>query len=212
MTATTPKAKKAARPKIVWRGASSLRRGLVAVADLQPDPDNPRRGNVEAVAGSLRRFGQARPVVVDAAQPARIVAGHHIRLAAIELGWTHVAVQRVEFAGDDERRAFMLADNRTHDLGDYDAELLLAQVRRVGTSENGLDGTGFGSIDLRLLERDVEIASRAAQAQPPEHFPDLDPDELKTDYRCPSCAYEWSGNPKPGGDAGPEAEPPAAGA
>ena len=29
-----------------------------------------------------------------------------------------------------------------------------------------------------------------------EKFPKVD-ESIPTDYRCPSCAYEWSGNPKP---------------
>lgn len=32
-------------------------------------------------------------------------------------------------------------------------------------------------------------------AEPPEDFPDYD-EEIETDYGCPRCGYEWSGDPR----------------
>jgi len=78
--------------KRVWEGNETLRRTLVPAGDLRPHPRNPRRGNVDAVAGSLERFGQQRPIL--ALPDGTIVAGHHVVQAAAALGWTHVAVVR----------------------------------------------------------------------------------------------------------------------
>jgi hypothetical protein len=38
---------------------------VVPIASLTLHPKNPRRGNLEAITASLRRFGQLRPVVVQ---------------------------------------------------------------------------------------------------------------------------------------------------
>lgn len=187
----------AAKTKPVWNGPQALRRFLVAIADLEPFPGNPRRGDVASVARSLERFGQTRPILVDGTG-ARIVAGHHVTLAAATLDppWTHVAAIPNEFASDDEALAFLLADNRTHDLGDYQRDLLAEHLRTLQATVAGLVGTGYSVEYLAALDRDLELARQ--RAEPPPSFPALDPDGLETDFCCPSCGYEWSGSAKPG--------------
>lgn len=191
-----------ARERVVWEGAKALRRFLVPIASLEPFPGNPRRGDVDAIRASLRRFGQVLPVLVDPALAAdgrtRIVARHHLTLAAIEEGWTHVAALAHEFASEDEARAFMVADNRVHDLGPgYDFELLLAQLDAIHSTV-GLDGTGFG--EGSFAEINAEIERLAARLAAPDAFAVLDPEGLAVEHRCPSCGYEWSGVAAPGAE------------
>jgi ParB-like chromosome segregation protein Spo0J len=102
---------------VVWNGPEALRELLVPLAALERHPQNPRRGRVHEIAESLGRFGQVRPVL---AHGHRIVAGNHTYLAAADLGWTHVAVVQHTFADDQEARAYLLADNRLPELGDYE--------------------------------------------------------------------------------------------
>lgn len=54
---------------------------------------NPRVGDVDAVAASLARFGQRKPVVAKA--DGTVIAGNHTLQAARRLGWSHIAVVRV---------------------------------------------------------------------------------------------------------------------
>lgn len=188
MTATT-------KQETVWEGPRTLRRLLAPIADLEPHPGNPRRGDVEAVRESLRRFGQVRPILVNGN---RIVAGHHVVLAATEEGWTHVATLAGDFATEEEARAYLIADNGTHDRGDYDWRALRAQLEQLAQADAGLTGTGYAQDDLKWIDRQIAELDKAAA--PPASFPPLDPGDLETAYRCPSCGYEWSGNPAPGKD------------
>lgn len=185
------------KPKTVWNGGKFLRRFLIAIADLEPFDGNPRQGDVASVRLSLRRFGQTRAVLVDGSGT-RIVAGHHVVLGAIAEGWTHVAVIPHEFRDEEEARAYLLADNRTHDLGSYDYDRLLAQLKLV--QERGLEGTGYDAAYVEYL--DAEIAAAHATPTAPPEFPTLDPGTLPTEHRCPSCGYEWSGNPAPNSSNG----------
>ena len=84
------------------------------VADLRLLVGNPRVGDVHAVSKSLKRFGQRKPIVVDA--DGVVIAGNHTLQAAQRLGWTHVAAVTVS---DDATtaKAYALADNRTANLG-----------------------------------------------------------------------------------------------
>ncbi len=118
----------------------------VPIDSLHQLPGNPRRGDVTAVAASLARFGQRKPIVVN--DDGTILAGNHTWRAARQLGWTEIAAVQVS---DDPAtgKAFALADNRTGDLGGYDDEALLELLDQVGIT--GLDGTGYSQEDLDAL-------------------------------------------------------------
>lgn len=131
----------------VWSGPDALRALLVTLGSIEPWPGNPRRGDVAAISASLERHGQPRPIVYWASKR-RIVGGHHVRLAALELGWTHIAAVPNEFADEEEARAFLLADNRTAELGvGNDAELAV-QLAALSS----LAGTGYTAEDAAELE------------------------------------------------------------
>lgn len=130
--------------EITWKGAEQLRENLIAVDKLVRHPRNPRRGQIALIAESLDRFGQVRPILTDGTQ---IVAGNHTYLAALELGWTHVAAIQNEFSSEAEARAYLLADNRLPELGTYDNEQLLSLLSEL-ESIDGWTGTGYTADDL----------------------------------------------------------------
>ena len=131
----------------VWKGPAQFRPFLHPVNDLEPWPGNPRDGNIAEIAASLKRFGQLKTVVADEGTNPdgwpRIVAGHHVVEAARLLGWTHVAVVSNDFDDEHEARAFLLADNRTGDLGRYDNDLLAAQLTAYAAVSTDWAGTGW---------------------------------------------------------------------
>lgn len=113
---------------------------------------NPRKADVEAVKRSLVAFGQRKPIVAN--KDGQIIAGNHTYQAAMELGWTEIAVVYVD---DDPAtaRAFALADNRTSDLGSYDEELLAAMLAQtLEEKPDLLTATGYQADEIeRLLEQ-----------------------------------------------------------
>ena len=115
------------------------------IGSLQSLEGNPRRGNVEAIAASLSRFGQRKPLTARSSDRV-VIAGNHTLAAAISLGWSEVAVV---FVDDDESEslAFALADNRMSDLGEYDETDLFTLV---GALEDFV-GTGYNSQDFADL-------------------------------------------------------------
>ena len=107
----------------------SLRNLAVPIDSLQGLPGNPRVGDVEAVAASLDRFGQRKPIVVRK-DDGTIIAGNHTWQAAKQLGWSEIAVA---YVGDDDvtAQAYALADNRTAELGSYDEQALKDLIDKV---------------------------------------------------------------------------------
>ena len=143
---------------IVWRGPDGLRPLLVPISSVSPWPDNPRQGDVGAVAASLARFGQQKPIVVQKST-GWIVAGNHTWYATPMAGelertlgvgagadWSHVAVVFSDL-DDQAARAYAIADNRTSELGTYDEEKLGEILASLASSGN-LVGTGYDEDDV----------------------------------------------------------------
>lgn len=118
----------------------------IGIDTVEPHPDNPRVHDLDAIAASLERFGQTKPIIVQKAT-GFVVAGNGTRLAAKEkLGWTQIQALVVDF-DDEQAKAYLAADNRTSDRARYDAERLLGLLEGL----EDLDGTGFDADDLDTL-------------------------------------------------------------
>ena len=145
----------------------------VALDALHFDPANARKhgeDNMAAITASLRRFGQAEPLIVHAGT-GRVIGGNG-RLAAMKkLGWTHADIVELDLEAVDAT-ALGIALNRTGELAEWDDEALaklLASLR----DEGALEGVGFDEAELDELlaqfgdeVRDVEDVE---PEEPPEH-------------------------------------------
>ncbi len=120
----------------------------VPLSSVELHPHNPRQGNVAAIEASLARFGQQKPIVVQASTH-RVVAGNHLVRAARSLGWTEIAANVVEL-DDATATAFLLTDNRSSDLGGYD-DALLAAILAEQAAFGNLDATGYNADDVAAL-------------------------------------------------------------
>lgn len=128
--------------------ASDLASLTVPIDHVLLHPRNPRQGDVGAVAESLTRFGQMKPIVVQQSS-GFVVAGNHVLQAARMLGWTKIAAV-VKDLDDREATAYMLADNRTSDLGSYDDDVLRAILVEEARAGN-LSGTGYDGDDVDAM-------------------------------------------------------------
>jgi len=125
------------------------------MAELTLYDRNPRKGDIDAIARSLARFGQRKPIVVTA--DGTIIAGNHTFQAAEELGWTTIAVVAVE---DDEQTAaaFALADNRTSDLGRYDPQALADLISEVNNYDTELAAdAGYNATAIAQALRTADV-------------------------------------------------------
>lgn len=145
----------------------------VPIDELELLPGNPRKGDVDAVAASLDRFGQRKPIVARK-DDRTVIAGNHTLQAARKLGWSEIAVVWVD-DDDAHAKAFALADNRTAELGSYDEEALLALIEQVHAADAELlEMTGWAEQDMHdlidlLRPEPVEIAEDADEV--PEQVP-----------------------------------------
>lgn len=115
----------------------------VAIDTLTLDPANARKHdekNLSAIKGSLARFGQQKPIVVD--NNSVVIAGNGTLEAAKSLGWTRIDIVRTDLTGSD-RTAFALADNRTNELSTWDDEALGKLLQSLHEEDYPIAEIGF---------------------------------------------------------------------
>lgn len=129
------------------------------ISDLRPHPDNPRRGDVDAIAESIRTNGQYRPIVVQT-KTNYVLAGNHTLAAMKKLRRKTIEVVYADVDAKTAKR-ILLVDNRTADLATYDDRALLELLHELSASDQALDGTGFDQEALDDLE--FVLAKRTPQ-------------------------------------------------
>ena len=157
----------------------------VKLSTLKHHPDNPRRGNVEAIRESLRVNGVFRPIVVSR-KTRHVLAGNHTLKAARAESLDALPVVWLDDLTPAQERKVLLADNRTSDLGDYDNDLLgaiLGQMR----AEDELLGTGYSDADVEALLE----ASASPDFSPVDEVARLDEVSGTPEIVCPSCGHHF---------------------
>ena len=154
------------------------------IDELTPYHQNPRRGDVTAIADSLRAHGQFRPLVVNKGthtdRPFEVLAGNHTLLAALSLDGSGHEFRTMDCyvvdVSADEARRIVLADNRTSDLGAYDDAALLDMLQGM----DDLDGTGYDDDDVAglldaMADEDERIEFAAGALADDDDAPDSGP-------------------------------------
>ena len=129
----------------------SMKAVEIAVKALRLDPENVRvhdARNRKAIADSLEKFGQQRPIVVDGENT--VLAGNGTVLAAQALGWTKIKAVRTELTGA-AARAYALADNRAAELATWDFEHLGPDLLELRSDGVDLDALGWTEDELATM-------------------------------------------------------------
>lgn len=153
----------------------------VLIGSVQPDPENARKHskrNLEAIAGSLRTFGQRRPLVV---WDGFVIAGNGTLEAAKSLGWEKVDITRVPPDWTHEQaRAYALADNRTAELAEWDSEILANQLVELDAVGYDIGDWGFQSL----------TPPTEPSGQDSTH--EIDVEAWDFAHTCPKCGFEFN--------------------
>lgn len=135
----------------VCRIAAALEPLVASVQSLKLDEANARlhpTRSIGAIKASLEAYGQQKPVV--ALQDGTVIAGNGMLTAALELGWTHIAVNTFEGSAS-EARAYALADNRTAELSEWDYDEVSKQLSELHEANVALESIGWSNVELKPL-------------------------------------------------------------
>jgi|TARA_Y100000310_G_C20704273_1_gene833450 hypothetical protein len=107
---------------------------------------------VEQIANSITEFGFNNPVLID--KQKGIIAGHGRVLAARQLGLKKIPTITLKHLTEQQRKAFILADNKIALNSGWNHELL--QVELGNLSDEGFDLELLGFDDFNLEEPEAE--------------------------------------------------------
>ena len=176
-------------------------RVLRKAAELVPYEGNPRRHGekqMQALRRSLREFGFLRPLLID--RENRLVAGQAVLQAAMAEGMDVVPCILAEGLTAEQRRAYILADNRLAELAEWDRQALRVELQALNDLGFDLELTGF-SLEALPFRLDGEPPAAEEDAEAPVQG--RAPLESGRCYqlgrhRLYGCAYGWGkGAPAP---------------
>ena len=133
---------------------------------------------VEAIKRSIQEFGFISPCLID--KDYNLIAGHGRIMAAKELGMLKVPCLFIEGLTEQQRKAYILADNRLTDMGGWDQELIDEELRALYDSGFDISLTGF---ELNLDE----------EMEEPKDIVDFNPTEALPDSRVLVCSVSAFG-------------------
>ena len=114
----------------------------VPVSQLKPYENNPRVHNeiqIQRLVNSLKEFGFTNPLLID--DLGNVIAGHGRLMAAEKIGLESVPTITLAHLTDEQRKAYVIADNQLAMNSSWDDDLLQTELK-------ALDDAGF---DLSLL-------------------------------------------------------------
>lgn len=132
---------------------------------LKPYPRNARthkKRQIRQIASSIEAFGWTNPVLVDC--EGGIIAGHGRVEAARFLELTEVPTIRIDDLSEEQKRAYIIADNRLAELAGWDETVLATELQFLVSADVDIKVilTGFAGAEVDLLI---------------EHLNDDDPEE-----------------------------------
>ena len=125
-------------------------------------PARTRIAQIEQIAASMREWGWTNPVLIGA--DGGIIAGHGRVMAARSLGYTEAPVMVADGWTDEQRRAYVLADNQLALNAGWDNDLLRFELEALGAAGFDLDLIGFDNIDALLAKQGRHRSRRCAGA------------------------------------------------
>ena len=134
---------------------------LRAVGTLRLYSGNARthsKQQIKQIARSIETFGFTNPVLIS--DDDEIVAGHGRVMAAKELGMSEVPVLRLSHLNADQRRAYVIADNKLAMNAGWDVEILAIELQALIDIEFDPTITGFSLAEIDLTLDAAQAASQ----------------------------------------------------
>jgi hypothetical protein len=153
------------------------------ISELCLDPANANvhdKKNLDAIKGSLAKFGQQKPIVIN--QKKVVIAGNGTLTAAIELGWSHIDCVTSDLSGT-EQIAFALADNRTSELSKWDKEILGQTLQSLREEDFDVSSIGFDLSELDKIYGEPKNIKGSKELK--------EADFSNFDHKCPKCGFEF---------------------
>lgn len=125
---------------------------VTCIETLRAAPRNARthsKKQIRQIAESISAFGFTNPVLVDAT--GEVIAGHGRLAAARMLGLAEVPTLCLDWLSEEQKRAYVIADNRLAEKAGWDRELLAIELGELMALEFDATLTGFEMKEIELI-------------------------------------------------------------
>lgn len=141
------------------------------INSLTPYKNNARRHSehqLELIGKSLKKYGFLNPVLID--DKNMIMAGHGRVEAAKKIGLKTVPCIKISHLTADQKREYILADNRLAELAEWDNDLLASEL---GALDMDFTDLGFDDSFLKVKKKPLKDEDDAPEyaAAPPKTKP-----------------------------------------
>ena len=122
------------------------------VEELLPYAKNARThspAQVQEIVNSMKAFGWTNPILID--EYDQLIAGHGRLLAAQRLKLKKVPCIVLEGLTEEQRRAYVIADNKLATNAGWDLALLASELKSLEISGFQIDLLGFSKGELKDL-------------------------------------------------------------
>jgi hypothetical protein len=143
---------------------------------LATNPRNARTHSprqIQEIARSIERFGFNNPVLIDECN--QIIAGHGRVEAAKLLGYERVPTLRIGHLNDQDKRAFILADNRLAEKAGWDPEILAIELQGLIELDFDVESIGFSIPEVEMI---LDAAGPPANNTADDEIPDVTPNRI----------------------------------
>ena len=136
---------------------------------------------VAQVAASIREFGFTNPVLIGTEND--IIAGHGRVLAARKLGLEKVPCIRLTNLSENQKRAYIIADNKLALNSGWDEEMLALEIKDLASKDFDMTLAGWSDAEIGnlFLDKNFEPGNESDQGKLDEKMPVI----------CPSCSHEF---------------------
>lgn len=105
---------------------------------------------IKQIAASIGEWGWTVPVLVD--ETGQIIAGHARVQAAKLLGLTEVPVMMASGWSEDQKRAYVIADNQLAVNAGWDKALLLQEIGELEAANFNIELLAFTQAEILALQ------------------------------------------------------------
>jgi ParB-like chromosome segregation protein Spo0J len=144
---------------------------------------------VAQIAASIQEFGFTNPILV--ASDDGIIAGHGRLAAAKDLGLAEVPVVVLDHLTPDQKRAYVLADNKLALNAGWDADLLQQEIAALNLVDFDLSLMGWSEDELSGLLDPEGIDEPAKEYEGSQEYGEDEFSEFE--HKCPRCGFEFNG-------------------
>lgn len=139
-----------------------------SVNDLSPYVNNARthsESQINKIAQSIETFGFNSPILIDGENT--IIAGHGRLVAAKKLGLKEVPVIYLNHLTDDQKKAYIIADNKLSEESEWDFSVLVDEIESIAASGIDATVTGFSDDELdSILNEKTELTQKEEIIKP----------------------------------------------